>query len=120
MKKLFLMLFFAGFYTSFNVPETKAFDPVTLAILAPYAMPYAEAAGQKAMKGLSNAGPAILDVFINMLSIFLLPLGAVEATLGAPFGYLGDGISDIGSGIAAPFKMVFSLLTIPIRMAGAM
>lgn len=118
MKKIFIFLVFAGLFSCFHVPETKAFDPVTLAILAPIALPYAEAAGKQALKGLVNAGPAMVDVFTNMLGIFLLPLGVIEATIGAPFGFLGPGLGNIGEGCIAPFKMVYSMLIVPVKMTG--
>ncbi len=118
MKKLFFFILFAIFYTGVKVPEAKAFDPVTLAILAPYAMPYAEAAGKQALKGMVNAAPAMMDVLTNMLSIFLLPLGVIEVTVGAPFGFFGDGCYNIADGVMAPFKMVYSMLTVPVKLTG--
>ena len=60
----------------------------------------------------------IMGLVVPMLEIMLLPLGAVQATLGAPFGYLGTGVKNIGKGAVAPFKMVLNVLALPFCFFG--
>jgi len=115
MKKLFFILCFAFLISEFNVPEAKAMDPVTIAILAPYALPVAEAAGKHAFKGLMAGVPALADMGTSLLSIFLLPVGFLECTVGMPFGFFGSGLSNIWDGGIAPFKFAYSTLKWPVQ-----
>ncbi len=118
MKKFILLFAVAICLTSLFQPEAEAIDPVTLSLLAPYAMPVAEAAAQYAIKGLVNAVPGFIEIGKDMFSIFLLPLGVIECTVGAPFGFLGPGINHVISGVEAPFLMVFDVLFLPVRAMG--
>ncbi|HRU00525.1 MAG TPA: hypothetical protein P5239_02355, partial [Victivallales bacterium] len=102
----------------FLQPKTEAIDPVTISLLAPYAMPVAEAAAQYAIKGMLNAAPGFIEIGKDIFSIFLLPLGVIEATLGAPFGFFYSGANHLISGIEAPFLLVFDTLILPIRFFG--
>lgn len=115
MKKLFLIFLIGLTFSGILAPKAQAMDPVTIAILAPYAMPYAEAGAQYALKGLMSAGEAMIDVFIDMFSIFLLPLGLLECTLGLPFGFGSDGLAHIVTGVEAPFKLMISTLMVPVK-----
>jgi len=71
-------------------------DPVTLAILAPYALPVAEAAGKHTLKGLLAGMPALAEMGTSLLSIFLLPLGVLESTIGMHSVCLGMGCQMFG------------------------
>ena len=102
------------------VPRAKAMDPATMAILAPYAMPVAEAGAKYAMRGLANASPGLIQAGVEMCRVFLLPLGVLECTAGMPFGFFGDGARNVVMGAVAPFKMTFHVITLPIRAFGAM
>lgn len=115
MKKLFLMFLVGVALTGVFAPEAKAMDPVTIAILAPYAMPYAEAGAKYALKGMWAAGGQMIEVFTDMLCIFLLPLGLLECTIGLPFGFAGSGLDHLIVGGAAPFKMMVSTLMVPVK-----
>lgn len=118
MKKLLLLILLVlGFFASFQ-PKAEAIDPVTLSLLAPYAMPVAEAAAQYAIKGMLNAVPGFVEIGKDMLSIFLLPLGVIETTLGAPFGFFYSGANHLISGFEAPFLLVFDTLILPVRFFG--
>jgi hypothetical protein len=112
---IFAVLFCAGFFLQ---PKAEAIDPVTLSLLAPYAMPVAEAAAQYAIKGFVNAIPGFIEVGKDIISIFLLPIGVMEATLGAPFGFFISGIDHMISGVEAPFLLVFDILVLPVRAMG--
>ncbi len=119
MIKKLIFIFAVGIcLTSLFKPEAKALDPVTLSLLAPYAMPVAEAAAQYAIKGLINSVPGFIEIGKDMLSIFLLPLGVIECTIGAPFGFLGPGLNHVIGGFEAPFLMVFDILVLPVRAMG--
>ncbi|HCE44817.1 MAG TPA: hypothetical protein DET40_14855 [Lentisphaeria bacterium] len=98
------------------IPKAKAMDPITIAILAPYAIPVAEVAGQWALKGLVNAAKGLPDIGRDMLELFLLPLGFLEITLGAPFGLFANGCSNIGAGCIAPFRLCFSTIMLVPRL----
>ena len=118
MKKLLFIFVFISVFSQVNIQEAKAMDPVTIAILAPYALPVAEAAGQYAIKGLINGAGGMVDVFGSMLNIFRLPLAFLELTVGLPFGFAGDGLSNLVEGGKAPFLLVYHILMLPARAAG--
>ncbi len=120
MKNVFFLLCVVLLISEFNVQEAKAMDPVTIAILAPYALPVAEAAGKHAFKGLMAGMPALGDMGTSLLSIFLLPVGVLECTVGMPFGFFGDGIGNVWDGTVAPVKFAYSTLKWPAQsLAGA-
>lgn len=101
-----------------GIPKANAMDPVTIGILAPiilpYAIPVAETAAQYALKGLMNAGVGMVDVFWDMIEVFMLPVGFLEVTLGIPFGLFSNGCENIGTGFIAPFKLAFhTVLLVP-------
>lgn len=116
MKRFFLIVFFLTDFSLILLPDAKAMDPATLAILAPYAIPVAQTAGQYAIRGLANTAEGMVDMFAETCNIFLLPLGVIESTLGIPFGYGYDGLRDIVKGGVAPFKMTYSALMLPVKM----
>ncbi len=118
MRKILFMLMFFIAFSWITAPSAKAMDPVTIAILAPYAMPYAEKAGHLALIGLMNGADAMVDIFGDMLNIFKLPLGVLETTVGMPFGFFGDGLIHLYEGGIAPFTLVMSTLFLPLRIAG--
>lgn len=123
MKKLLLTLSLGlvlGAGGLITAPKAQAMDPVTIAILAPYALPVAEAGAQYAMKGLANASPGFIQAGAEMFRIFLLPLGVLECTVGMPFGFFGEGVRDVVKGGVAPFKMVYHIVTLPILAVGGM
>ena len=118
MKKLFFILSVAFLISGFHVPAATAMDPVTIAILAPYARPVAEAAGKHAFKGLMAGMPALGDMGTSLLSIFLLPVGVLECTIGIPFGLFGNGLMNVWEGGIAPFKFAYSTLKWPVQSIG--
>lgn len=112
-----LLLGWGGVMTA---PKAQAMDPVTIAILAPYAMPVAQAGAKYALRGLANATPGMLQAGAEMCKLFLLPLGFLECTVGMPFGFLGSGARHVVTGAVAPFKMTYQIVTLPVRACGLM
>ena len=99
-------------------PRAQAFEPVTMVLLAPVALKVYETAEPRLVRGAQVGGRKLVQIGGNMLEIMLLPLGAVQTTLGAPFGYLGTGVKNIGKGAVAPFKMVLNMLALPFCFFG--
>jgi len=116
MRKLLIILISLAVFGGVALPKAKAMDPVTIAILAPYALPVAEVAGQYALKGLFNAAKGMVDVFKDMVDVFMLPVGFLEVTIGIPFGLFGNGCENIGTGCVAPFKLCLSTLMLVPRL----
>lgn len=120
MKKLLLVILVAMAFIDIGIPEAKAMDPVTIGILAPiilpYAIPVAETAAEYALKGLMNAGVGMIDIFKDMIGVFMLPVGFLEVTLGLPFGLFSNGCANIGEGFIAPFKLAFHAVMLVPRL----
>ena len=120
MRKLLIIMLVAVAFAGLGIPQAKAMDPVTIGILAPiilpYAIPVAESAAQYALKGLINGGVGMIDVFKDMIYVFMLPIGFLEITLGIPFGLFGNGCENIGTGLVAPFKLGFHAVMLVPRL----
>ena len=99
-------------------PQAKAIDPVTMAILAPYAIKAAEVMAPYVMRGLSCGAKGLVACGKDTLEILYLPLGVVQSTLFAPFGGFGSGMGNIVKGCVAPFKLVVDVLVLPIKFMG--
>lgn len=93
-------------------------DPVTIAILAPIALKAARVATPYVVRGLQCAGAQLLVIGKDMLTIFYLPLGLLQSTLGAPFGYFRSGLRNMITGCVAPFKMTWGVLLLPLSAFG--
>lgn len=100
-------------------PKAKAMDPITISMLAaPIVIPMVKAAMPYIIKGAVNFGKGMLDVGIEMFGFFLFPLGMLEASAGAPFGMFGLGMSHMGRGMLAPFKMMWQMMLVPTKIFG--
>jgi hypothetical protein len=120
-KKWLLIFPCAGIiFFSFPAPKSYSMDPVTIAILAPILMPYAQQAGAYALKGCIRKVPGWIKAGTQFLNIFRLPLGVLQLTLGAPFGFLNYGIENTWKGGIAPFLMVKEILCMPLYFFGVM
>ena len=108
------MLVVPGIFT----PRAAAFEPITVALLAPVALKVYEAAEPRLVRGAAAGGRKMLQIGANLLDLFRLPLGAIQMTLGAPFGFFGDGINNITRGAIAPVKMVGNILVLPFALFG--
>ena len=111
---LLLTLFIPGLLT----PRAAAFEPITVALLAPVALKVYEAAEPRLVRGAAAGGRKMLQIGSNLLEFFRLPLGALQVTLGAPFGFFGDGLNNIARGCIAPVKMVGNILVLPFALFG--
>ena len=99
-------------------PKAEAMDPVTLALLAPAAMRMAEATHPYLMNGLACGARGLAKTGISAFKTLYLPLGAVQCTLGLPFGLLGSGVNNLIEGGAAPFEMAFHACMLPVNLFG--
>lgn len=120
MKKLLIIIVVAMAFMAVTIPKAKAMDPVTIGILAPiaieYGTPIAISAAEYAFKGLMNAGVGFIDIFKDMIGVFMLPIGFLEITLGMPFGLFSNGCSNIAEGFVAPFKLAFHAVMLVPRL----
>lgn len=95
--------------------ESKAMDPVTIAILAPIAIQVAKTAAPYVLKGLMNGGKELLGMGVEAFSLLRLPLGFCQCTFLAPW-YFGDGIYNLCRGAIAPIGMIKHLVMFPIQL----
>ena len=109
------LLLLPGFFT----PKVQAFEPVTMALLAPVALKVYEAAEPRIARGARCGGKKLIEMGSNVFEILYLPLGLVQTTLGAPFGFFGAGVRNIGKGVVAPGKLVLNTLAFPFTLMGA-
>ena len=103
----------------FSIPplEIKAMEPLSLAtMVAPMIKPMIEAMIPYVVRGGVNFFNASVDVFMDMTSIFFLPFGLMESTLGAPLGLFRDGVENMAKGCIAPLKMCWSMMRVPVRI----
>lgn len=105
-----------GFFAT--VPRVQAMDPVTIAILAPILMPYAQKAASYTLKAMIRTIPGWAQVGKEMINIFRLPLGFFQLAFLIPFGYAGDGLENIWDGAKAPVMMMVEFFGIPFRAFG--
>ena len=98
---------------------TKAHaEPVSMIVLAPLALKAANMASPYVIKWMQNSGGRLLNMGKDVVDLLGLPLGVVQCTAGAPFGFFGQGLSNIGSGCAAPFKLAWDTLMLPLAIFG--
>ncbi len=120
-RKWLLIFPFAGIvFFSFPAPKAHAMDPVTIGLLAPILMPYAQQAAAYAIKGCAKTVPGWINAGTQFINIFRLPLGVLQLTLGVPFGLFDCGIENTWKGLIAPFLMVKEILCMPLYFCGVM
>ena len=98
--------------------QAKAFDPVTIAILAPVALQLANAARPYVIRGLVNLGKGVIRVGKDVVELVFLPYGILKMTFGAPFGGFRSGLVYTIRGGIAIGKMVFHILILPLTVLG--
>lgn len=120
MKRGFLLFFCVSALCALppSAPSAAAMDPVTIAILTPIAIKGAQIAAPYVMRGLQSGAVHMVKMGGDLLETCYLPLGAVQTTLGAPFGLLGSGVGNLVKGGIAPFKLVWHTLTLPLAFCG--
>ena len=109
-----MLMVLPGFFT----PKAQAFEPITMIMLAPVALEMYQTAEPRMLMGAQYGGRKLVEMGVNILEIFYLPLGLIKTTLGMPFGYFGSGVRDIGKGIIAPGKLVLNTLALPFSFCG--
>ena len=115
-RRIVLIFSIAGLMT-FGSAKSHA-EPVSMIILAPLALKAANMASPYVIKWMQNSGGRLLNMGKDVVEILYLPLGVVQCTAGAPFGFFGQGLSNIGSGCVAPFKLVWDTLLLPLAIFG--
>jgi len=88
-------------------------EPVTMVILAPLALEGAKIASPHVITAMQNGGQQLVEIGKDLGNILRLPLGILQATLGAPVGLLGEGVDNIIIGMFAPFQLVGDVLILP-------
>jgi len=108
---VFLMLFCG---------EGKAMDPLTSSIGSAAAGDVAGEAVPLAAKGAATIVKSSFMIVKDALGVLWLPVGAVESTVGAPFGLFGHGVTNMVDGVAAPFRVAGHVIKLPFQLIGAM
>jgi len=117
--RLFLIVSLFVSVFALPAPKAEAMDPITISMLAaPIVIPMVKAAMPYILKYAANFGKGMLDVFLEMAGFLLLPLGMLEASAGAPLGMFNLGMSHMGYGAMAPFKMMWQMMLIPMKVFG--
>ena len=115
--KMFITFALLFILFSAPAPEAKAFEPISIAMMAaPIVLPIVKAMIPYFVKGTVNFAGAMVDVFADLAGFVLLPLGMFESTLGVPFGLFSHGLKHMGRGSLAPFKMMWSMCRVPVRV----
>ncbi len=115
MKKTLITLLLALFiFAPGFAPKAEAIDPVTIAILTPIAIKGAQIAAPYVIRGLMSGGAHMLEMGVEIINIFRLPLGILQCTIGLPFQQLHGGVSNLARGAVAPFKLAWKALILPI------
>lgn len=119
LNKPILVFVFSGLILfSFPIPKAKAMEPVSISILAAMAMPYAIQAAKYTGQGLIRTGPCWLNQGLELLNILRLPLGLLEVTIGAPFGFFWNGLENTWKGAIAPFMFLKEFFSLPLYFFG--
>jgi|GEM_PF-1034302 len=121
-RKFFLLTMLVSCTCCFfcTAPQAKAVDPITISLLAPYAIKAYEKAQPYLKRCLINTAKAFVLMGKDTLEIFLLPWGMMEMMFGWPFGYFGNGVKNTVYGGIAPFKLAFHAAMLPLYMFGIM
>lgn len=116
---LLLIVCLCAFFYFYPQPETKAFDPVTIAMLTPVAIQGAKVVMPYILPALQKMGATMLKAGVNLFGIFRLPLGLLQTLFLFPFGdNFSSGLKNMGKGIIAPFKFAFYVIMIPVSPFG--
>ncbi len=114
MKNSALLLILFCFF--FWIQPVKALDPATVTTAAPKALELAAIWSPHAANTLQSCGIGLYNIGEATLQIFYLPLGVVQCSLGAPFGFFSDGVTSLFTGLKAPFLLVYQVILLPVRL----
>jgi hypothetical protein len=115
MKKFITICLLVAFVVTFlPMPEAKAIDPVTLAILAPIAVKVAQKSAPYVYRGVYNAGRCIFKMGKDICEFFFVPYG---------LGYMcvssfKRGLVYVIRGGIAPVKLIVHTLLLPVMLFG--
>ena len=115
-KPLFFLLFTLFFAVPSGEMKCRAIEPASMISAAPHAVALAQMWTPHAVNALGSAGQGVVNMGKSFIDIFRLPLGAIQATVGAPFGYFSPGCGNIVRGCVAPFEFVWHTVLLPIRL----
>lgn len=113
-----VLLLSGALFFCWPMPEAKAIDPVTMAILAPIALKLAESAKPYILRGAVNTVNHFGRIGLDVCHIFLLPFGCLECSVGMPFGLFRNGVRHIVKGGIAPVRLIYHILVLPLAMVG--
>lgn len=117
-RNLFILLLAVSVLFPMMKGEVCAMDPVTIAILAPVAIKAAEVMMPYVIQGLKNAGVHLMKMGLDLAGILKLPMGLLQATLGAPIGMFDSGLQNMLAGLTAPLQLVWHTLVFPLAIFG--
>lgn len=70
------------------------------------------------IQGLKNAGVHLMKMGLDLAGILKLPMGLLQATLGAPIGMFDSGLQNMLTGLTAPLQLVWHTLVFPLAIFG--
>ncbi|MBS1371044.1 MAG: hypothetical protein HPZ91_13910 [Lentisphaeria bacterium] len=115
MRRFITICLLVAFITTFfPMPEAKAIDPVTLAILAPIAVKVAERSAPYVYRGIYNAGRCLFKMGKDVFEFFLVPYGLGYMC----FGSFRRGLVYTIRGGIAPGKLIVHTLLLPVMLFG--
>ena len=115
MRRFITICLLAAFVvTCFPMPEAKALDPITLAIIAPIAVKAAEKSAPYIYRGVYNAGKCLLRMGKDVCRMFLIPYGLGYMC----FGSFRRGLVYVIRGGIAPGLLVLHTLVLPLALFG--
>ena len=119
-RPIIILLFSGILIFTFPIPKAQAMEPVTITMVAIILAPYAIQAAKYIGKGMIRTIPCWYDMGVQLFNILRLPLGLLQSTIGAPFGFFWDGISNMWLGIISPFMLIKDFFCLPLYFFGFM
>ncbi len=120
MSRRFILIMMILLSTSFYFmpqPKARAIDPVTLAILTPIAIKGAQILAPYVLRGLQNMGIVFLRSLKHLISVFKIPLGVLESTVGALW-FFRSGVVHIAQGFWGICCFAGNILILPVAAFG--
>ena len=114
MKKVFFILVLLT--AVLHIHQAKAVEPATFTAAAPKALELAAIWSPHAANAMQSGGIGLMKIGEATVNILCLPLGVVQCTLGAPFGYWDRGVNNCIIGGYAPFQLVYQVILLPVRL----
>ncbi len=116
---LILMIFTTCFLFFHPQQEARAFEPVSMIVLAPIAIQAAKILAPYVIRAVGNMGQVLLKASVEGLrSLVFLPCGLIESTLLAPFGTFRIGVRHLYRGFVSQAKMLGYILILPLSPFG--